>query len=401
MKVALVHDYIKEYGGAERVLEALHEAFPEAPVFTSVYLPEYLGPHRARFKDWDIRPSILQKIPYKEKLISPLRLLAPFAFGRFDLSSYDVVIVSATGAYFPNSIKTKNHESGIKNYENENHSPLAISHKTIQICYCHTPPRYLYGYATAREWKKNAFLNVVGEVINHVLRMVDADSSKRVDYYIANSEEVAQRIKKFYRREASVIYPPVDVSNSKLKTQNSKLKGKYYLTGGRLARPKHVDLLVRTCTQMGVQLKVFGKAFAGYGEELQMISGPTVEFLGEVSDEEKWKLLSEAKAFLFASEDEDFGIMPVEAMGAGVAVIAYKSGGVKETVIDGRTGIFFESLTVDAIRGAIEKFENLPAGRQGSKIDPKECIKQAEKFAKGRFMLEIEKFVKAKVQASV
>lgn len=373
MKVAIVHDYIKEYGGAERVLEALHEAFPEAPVYTSVYLPEYLGPHKKRFSNWDIRTSILQRIPYKQKLISPLRLLAPFAFGRFDLTSYDVVIVSATGGYFPNMIKTKDKEGK----------------GAVQICYCHTPPRYLYGYATAREWKKNVVMNVVGEVMNHILRMVDAGSSERVDYFVANSEEVAKRIKKFYNREATVIYPPVDVSKA-AKSKNTKgNQGKYFLTGGRLARPKHVDLLVRTCTQMGVQLKVFGKAFAGYGEELSVLGGPTVEFVGEVSDEKKWELLAQAKAFLFASEDEDFGIMPVEAMGAGVPVIAYKSGGVKETVINGVTGIFFESLTVEAVREAIEKFEK--AG-----IDPKDCTAEAEKFAKGRFMLEIEKFVKAK-----
>lgn len=374
MKVALVHDYIKEYGGAERVLEALHEAFPDAPVYTSIYLPEFLGPHKSRFKNWDIRTSVLQKIPYKQKLISPLRLLAPFAFKRFDFSEYDVVIVSATGAYFPNMIRTK---------DKEGNGP-------VQICYCHTPPRYLYGYATAREWKKNPVMNVIGEVANHILRMDDAEASKSVDYYVANSEEVARRIKKFYQRDATVIYPPVDVSKATSDKQKAKSAGKYYLTGGRLARPKHVDLLVRVCTRMGVQLKVFGKAFAGYGEELQVLAGPTVEFVGEVSDGRKWELLSNAKAFLFASEDEDFGIMPVEAMGAGVPVIAYKSGGVKETVVDGVTGIFFEKLSVDAIKEAIEKFEK-------SKIDTKDCVRQAEKFAKGRFMLEIEKFVKAKV----
>src|SRR5258708_920178 len=149
MKVALVHDYIKEYGGAERVLEALHELYPDAPVFTSVYLPEFLGPHRERFKNWNIETSWVQNIPFKDKLISPLRLFSAFIFGSFDFKDYDVVIVSATGAYTPNMINKKS---------------------ALQICYCHTPPRYLYGFATAREWKKNPILRIFGEMANHFLR---------------------------------------------------------------------------------------------------------------------------------------------------------------------------------------------------------------------------------------
>ena len=378
MRIALVHDYIKEYGGAERVLEALHEMYPKAPVFTTVYLPSFLGPHKERFKDWDIRTSWLQYIPFKQKLISPLRLLTPWVFAQFDFSSYDIVIVSATGAYFPNSMNKKS---------------------ALQICYCHTPPRYLYGYATAREWKKNPALNVLGEVANHFLRMVDFNASKNIDYYIANSEEVAGRIKKFYREDATIIYPPVDV-NSKFEIRlrpelrprgNSKLKnsGGYFLAGGRLARPKHIDLIVRACRELDVPLKVFGKSFAGYGEELESRiknHESRIEFVGEVTDEEKWELMQNAKAFLFASEDEDFGIIPVEAMAAGIPVIAYRSGGVKETVIEGKTGLFFDELTVESLVGAIKQFNNVT-------INPSDCIKQAEKFSKKRFIDAIVGFV--------
>ena len=178
MRVALVHDYIKEYGGAERVLEALHEIWPKSPIFTTVYLPNFLGPHRERLEKWDIRPSILQGLPFKGKLISPFRIIAPFLFSSMDFSEYDVVIVSATGAYNPNLIKKG---------------------KAIHICYCHTPPRYLYGYPTAREWKKNILFRILGEITNHFLRMVDYNSSKNVDFFIANSKEVASRINKFYR----------------------------------------------------------------------------------------------------------------------------------------------------------------------------------------------------------
>ncbi len=398
MKVALVHDYIKEYGGAERVLEALHEIYPDAPVFTSVYIPSFLGPHRERFARWDIRTSILQHIPFKHKLISPFRMFSPWVFKQFDLSDYDLVIVSATGAYEPNMVRTKNQEPRTKNNKG-----------AIHICYCHTPPRYLYGYATARDWKRHRIFAVLGAVFNHFLRMVDFAASRHVDFYIANSEEVAGRIKKFYRSEATVIYPPVEIQNSKLQIKNqkgmdSRLSHKgttfsegsrgnddkrkdYFLTGGRLAMAKHFDLIVRACRELDVPLKVFGKSFAGYGEKLEDLAGRKTEFFGEVSDEEKFKLMAGAKAFLFASEDEDFGIVPVEAMGCGIPVIAYKSGGVKETVIEGKTGVFFEELTAESFKKAIQKFEKM-------KFDPYDSRKQAQKFSKERFDMEFKEFVK-------
>jgi len=400
MKIALVHDYIKEYGGAERVLEALHEIWPEAPVYTSVYLPEFLGPHKERFKDWDIHTSFLQYIPFKEKLISPFRIIAPFVFRSFDLSKFDVVIVSATGAYSPNSkFKIQNSK---------------LSKRPIHICYCHTPPRYLYGYATAREWKKNLIFRAIGEIGNHFLRLVDFKSSQNVDYFIANSKNVAGRIEKFYRREAVIIYPPVDIK-SKIKNQKSKLQVKsqnkgYYLAGGRLARPKHIDLIVQACRELRVPLKVFGRGFGGYGEELNkelrsmnyglrenknhdslfIIHNSDVEFLGEVSDEEKLELMRNAKAYIFASEDEDFGITPVEAMSCGTAVIAYRSGGVVESIIDGKTGIFFDELTVDSLCKTIKQFSNIT-------IDSFDCIEQAKKFSKERFEKAIRKFVYEKI----
>lgn len=372
LKVALVHDYIKEYGGAERVLETLHEMYPDADVYTSVYLPEFLGPHRERFKDWKIKTSWFQHVPFNYKLISPFRLLAAWTFSQFDLSEYDVVIVSATGAFFPNMVKTK----------------ASKGSGALHICYCHTPPRYLYGYATARDWKKHRIFAFLAGIANHFLRMADFSASRNVDFYVANSEEIAGRIKKFYRRGARVIYPPVDVI-PKGKGKGERGKKSYYLTGGRLARAKHVDIIVKACADLGVPLKVFGRGFAGYEEELMEIANiqsGNIEFLGEVSDEKKAELMAGAKAFLFASQDEDFGIVPVEAMAAGLPVIAHKSGGVKETVLEGETGAFFEKLTVESLKDAIKGFERL-------KIDPKDCRKQAEKFSKERFMEEIKAFV--------
>lgn len=367
MKIALVHDYIKEYGGAERVLEALHEMFPDAPVYTLVYCPKFLGPHRNRFKMFDIRSSILQYVPFKHKFISIFRIFAPILFEHFNFSEYDIIIVSATGAYTPNFIK-KRHAK--------------------QICYCHTPPRYLYGYATARDWKKQYVLRVLGEIANHFLRMVDYASSRRVDLFIANSENVRQRIQKFYRRDAVVVYPPV-IKEARSKNQEVRIKKeKYFLTGGRLARAKHYDLIIKACGELGLPLKIFGKGFAGYEKELRSMTNAKlpVEFLGEISDEEKFDLMKRAKAFLFAGEDEDFGITPVEAMSVGTPVIAYKSGGLLESVIDGKTGIFFSELTVASLVNGIKRFEKV-------KIKPRDCIKQAKKFSQERFKKAIKHIV--------
>lgn len=366
MKIAIVHDYIKEYGGAERVLEELVKIFPNAQIYTSIYLPSYLGPHEERFKNFKIHTSFLQFFPFKAKLISPFRLIAPFAFMSINLSRYDVVLVSQTGAYFPNLVSKGNAKL---------------------ICYTHTPPRYLYGYKTARDWKNNKFKLAVGSLMNHFLRMVDYHASKNVDLFIANSQEVASRIKKFYRRTSIVIYPPVEIS-SKSETRTSDKK--YYLAGGRLARAKGTDIILKAFVQNKKLLKIFGKGFAGFEEELlAKIDGKksNIEFVGEVSDIEKFELMKNGKAYIFASFDEDFGITPVEAMSTGTPVIAYKSGGVKETIVDRKTGVFYEPNTPEALNEVIKQFEK-------SKINPEICRNQAEKFSNKIFEKKIKEIVK-------
>lgn len=369
MRVAIVHDYIKEYGGAERVLEALHEIWPEAPVFTTVYIPKYLGPHKKRFKDWDIRPSFLQYIPFKGKLISLFRFIGPWIFKSFDLSGFDVVIVSAAGTFV---------------------SPNIINKKkgSVHICYCHTPPRWLYGYSTAASWDKIGWrkaLKFFGQIPMHFLRLTDFKAGQIPDYFIANSKEVASRIEKFYRRDSIVIYPPVDIEND-TDMKKKRVKRDYYLAGGRLARPKRVDIAVKACTKLKLPLVVFGKTFAGYGKELIKAAGPVVEFVGEVTDEARRQLMAEAKAFIFPSDQEDFGITPVEAMAQGTPVIAYRSGGVVESVVEGKTGVFFDQPTPESLIGAIKKFEAM-------KIKPEDCTAQAKKFSKERFNKEIKRFI--------
>jgi len=364
-KVALVHDYLKEYGGAERVLETLHEMWPKAPIYTSVYLPEFLGPHQKRLKNWDVRSLIPVWIPLVSKLISPLRLAAPILFSCLDLTGYDLVIVSAIGAYNPNLIKTK--------------------HGT-HFCYCHTPPRYLYGLPTAREWKKYWWIRIPAEVANHFLRLIDFRSAQKVDYFIANSENTRFRIAKFYRRDAKVIYPPVEVGNRQY-TIDDKQKGKYFLAGGRITRAKRIDLAIEACNQLKLPLKVFGRPFAGYGEELKKMAGPTIEFLGEITDEEKAELMAGCQAFIFCNLEEDFGIMPVEVQACGRPVISLRQGGLKESVIEGKTGEFFNEPTVESLVKVLKKFDP-------KKYQRSDCLAQAKKFSKERFKREIKEFVK-------
>jgi glycosyltransferase involved in cell wall biosynthesis len=366
MKVAIVHDYIKEYGGAERVLEALSEIYPEAPIYTIFYSPSFLGPHKERFRTLDIRTTWFQYIPFKNKLLSYFRLIAPMVFRSINLSGYDIVITSATGTYTsPNLVK--------------------IGTKAKFVCYCHTPPRYLYGYATAAAWDSvlwRKILYAFGQLPIHFLRLSDFRAAQKPDFFIANSMEVSRRIKKFYRRDSSIIYPPVEIPRNSPGSNERT----YYLAGGRLARPKHIDLAILACTKLKLPLKVFGREFSGYGKELHDVAGSTIEFLGEISDDKKWELYKGAKAFFFPAQDEDFGIMPVEAMAAGAPVIAYNSGGVKETVVEGKTGTFFDELTVESLSSAIKKFEKM-------KLNSKDCIQQAQKFSKERFKKEIREFV--------
>lgn len=354
MKVALVHDYLREYGGAERVLEALHEIWPDAPVFVAYYNSGALGSQGRALRGWDIRTSWLQKIPFANKLVSPFRIFAPMIFESFDLSDYDLVI-SSCNVYFAKAVITK---------------PEAL-----HISYIHTPPRYLYGYTTSYNYKKHWWTRLGGELINHVLRLYDFETSQRPDILVANSENVAARIKKFYRRDSVVIYPPVDIK--KPKTKNSKL---YYLSVGRLVRGKGIDLIVETCTKLNLPLKVVGTG----PEQNNLKQSSNIDFLGQVSDEELARLYAGAKATIVASEDEDFGIVPVESMAAGTPVIAVKAGGFLETVINGKTGLLYET---GHLTDAIQEFQKM-------KFSADDCQKQASKFSKERFKKEILELVK-------
>lgn len=367
LRVAIVHDYLKEFGGAEKVVEALLEIWPGAPVFTAVYLPKYSGPHRKRIEKWNIIPSVLQYFPLKEKFISLFRFVAPIVFSLMDLRKFDVVIISSAGTYTsPNFVRTNK--------------------KNLLICYYHTPPRYLYGYAVANDWKNNIFrkvLLVMGQIPMFFLRVLDKYAATLPDYLIANSREVAGRIKRFYNKSSTVIYPPVEIPKVKLPIK----KGNYYVIGGRVSRHKGHDIAIRAFTKLGLPLKVFGGTFASYGlKQFKKIAGPNIEFLGEVDEKAKWDLMKKAKGFIFPSEMEDFGIVPVEAMAVGTPVIALAQGGVLETVVEGKTGIFFPKRTVGSLEEAVKRFEKM-------KFSQQDCVDRAKKFSKERFKKEIIAFI--------
>jgi glycosyltransferase involved in cell wall biosynthesis len=392
MKVALVHDYIKEYGGAERVLEALTEIFPNAPIYTAFY--DNKGTAYEHFRNKQIIPSWAHSVPFfASKLHSPLRFLAPFIWESFDFSQYDVVISSASW-YITKGFRKR----------------FAKSH-FIEICYCHTPPRWLYGYTTSVNFQKYALVRAYAAIVGHFMRLYDFKAAQKVDYFIANSQEVAGRIKKFYRRDSTVIYPPVSLfwgpaaslppasapSTGSVRAVGSPSSGvtpskNYYLIVSRITGAKGLEMAIEAAKKTGFKLKIAGSASGYYS--LPENKDKNIEFLGQVTDYELTELYKGAKAFLALAKDEDFGITPVEAMLAGTPVIAFNGGGYKETVLHKKTGLLFDDYSVGGLVKAIKEFESL-------RLDPKDCIIQSQKFSKDRFEREIREFVSKMYSAKV
>lgn len=365
MKVALVHDYLIDFGGAERVLLALCEIWPDAPVYTAITDREKMGIHWKNFSKLNIKTSWFQKVPGASKLISPLRFLLPLIWESFDFSDYDLVISSSSWA-MPKGVIT--------------------GPQTKHICYCHTPPRFLYHYPEARRWTKYWPVKVYSTLINHQLRQYDFATSQRVDKFIANSKNVAGRIKKFYRRDSTVIYPPINLPP--MSKVSSKHKN-YYLFYSRLISYKYPDLAIKSCQELGRKIIV-----AGSGPMLEEVkklaqNQKNSSVLGKVTDEKLSDLLENCRAVILPLKDEDFGIVYIEAQGYGKPVIALNSGGGKEAVIDGKTGVVFEKPTVSSLKKAILKFE-----KNEKNFDPKEIRAFAQKFSKNRFKKEILEFAR-------
>ncbi len=354
MKVALVHDQLAEFGGAERVLISLKKIYPDADVYVSFVDRNKLGMHWDKFKDWKIIQSRARFIPFFSKLYSPLRFLLPWIWRSFNLSSYDLVICSSSWGMAKGVSLIRSKVEGQKSKV-----------QTKYVCYLHTPPRYLYGYDESA-LKKYLVVRIYAGIVNHFLRMYDYESSQTVDNFIFNSEEIRRRSLKFYQRDGIVIHPPISLApSSKLQdidallhvARSSKLEATHFLTVSRLAPTKHIDIIIKACNELKKNLVVVG--VGNQDSYLRSIAGPTISFKGHVTDEEFELLYAGAHAFLYASVDEDFGMVPVEAMAHGVPVIAYASGGVKETVTHLERGIQYSELTPRALIEAIKHFDGL------------------------------------------
>ena len=353
-RVALVHDWLTIPGGSEQVLLNLLELFPRGEIFTSVYDP---APWPEALTSRPIHRSFLDRIPGSTKTYRLLLPLMNRAFEAFDLRDFDLV-VSSNHAYAKNVLTRPG---------------------TLHVCYCHTPMRYAWE-PRFLEGERVPLKRLAQSLFAGRIRREDFIGSSRPDYFVANSHHVATRIAKYYRRDARVIHPPVDVDKFR---SLPRAEGDYYLYLGRLVPYKRADLAIAACRRLGRKLWVVGGGRAQ--ERLRSIAGPETTFLGHLPEEELLRVLAGARALVFPGE-EDFGIVPVEAQAAGVPVVAYGAGGVTETVIDGETGVLFEPQTVDALCEAILRFESMS-------FDEQRLRQHSVQFAPGRFRSEFADFL--------
>ncbi len=356
-KIALVCDFLTKLGGAQKVLLALHELYPDAPIYCLLYDED--GTHGS-FKDCQIFPSSMQKAPPFLRR-RPKYLVSKYtkAIEEFDLSKYDIVISS-----------------------NDSYSHGVVTKpETFHLCYCHTPTRYLWDWHAEYLAENGIGYDLKGLYVRNVLhkyRVWDRVAADRVDHFVANSINVQKRIKKYYQSDSDVIYPPVEVANIEMADQPPQ---EFYLIASRLEMYKRVDLAILACNKLKKNLTIIGDGSAQ--SYLQSLAGPTVNFVGWKNDKELYQYYRECKAFIFPGED-DFGITPVEAMAAGRPVIAFRKGGTLETILDGKTGLFFDDPTVESLAESIADLE-----RRYDELVPEVCRRQAEKFSKERFFTRI------------
>ena len=355
--IALVHEWLINWGGSEVVLENLYEIY-KAPIYTLFLNRKIL--ENSSLKNAFIYTSFLQKLPFIEKNYKNFLFLYPLAIEQFDLSNYKIIISSSHAV--AKGILTKSDQ--------------------IHICYCHTPMRYIWDLYFEYKNTIGTVKKLLYSIISHYLRIWDVITSNRVDYFVANSRYVANRIRKIYRRNAKVIYPPVDITKFNVST----IREDFYITISRLVPYKRIDLIVNAFRKLpDKKLIIIGQG--PLYKKLKNSAPKNVEFLGFQPFNKIKELLEKAKAFIYAAE-EDFGIAPVEAQACGTPVIALKKGGTAETIIDGETGILFNEQNVENLIYAIRKFE-----QTADSFDPKRIRKNAERFSKNRFKTEFSEFV--------
>lgn len=359
MKLAIVHDFLNQYGGAERVVEALHEVFPDAPIYTSIYLSKNMPDS---FKCMDIRTSFMQKFPLLKKHFKKYLILYPKAIESFNLKAYDIILSSSSA--FAKGIKKK---------------------EICHICYCYTPARFIWNYK--KYIQKENFNRIILMLLPYILKQLrnwDLKTNEGVDYFVAISSYIQKRIKRCYGRSSDVIYPPVN-------TQKGRIINKiadYYLVVSRLNAYKRVDLAINAFNKLNLPLRIIGDG--PYRKVLEKTAGPNITFLGKVNDAELTNHYSRCQAFIFPGE-EDFGIVPVEAQAFGRPVIAYAAGGALETIIEGITGIFFKEQSVESLITAVKRFI-----KKKESFNSIEIQKNTQRFDKEIFKQKIYAYVESK-----
>lgn len=353
LKIAIVHDFLTKIGGAEKVLLSIHKLFPEAPIFTLVY--DENGT-KGVFKDCKIIGSSLNKYPSVIK--KKTKFLLPFyskSIEEFDFSEYDIVISSSNS--FAHGIIT--------------------NPKTFHLCYCHSPMRYAWDYTNEYLTENRIGYGLKGLFVRKVLhniRIWDKVSSHRVDKWIANSLNVKNRIKKYYQKDSSVIYPPVPIEDIGF---SENVPDDYYLIVSRLEPYKKIDVAIKAFNETKKPLVIIGAG--SETDNLKNIAEKNIEFLGWQSDKAVYEYMRNAKALIFPAE-EDAGMTPIESMAAGRPVIAYNKGGVLESIVEGETGLFFDETVPESLNKTIFEFE-----KNILQFSPKACREQVLKFSEENF----------------
>jgi glycosyltransferase involved in cell wall biosynthesis len=355
-RTALIHYWLLGMRGGERVLESLCRMYPDADIYTHVYEPLAVT---ETIRSHSVRTTFIQGLPFSSRLYRRYLPLMPMALERLDLRGYRLVISCESGP-------AKN---------------VIVDPDALHICYCHSPMRYLWDMSAEYVAGHSAMTKAVMRGMLHYLRLADVTSAARVDGFIANSRFVARRIKKYWRRDATIVPPPVDISRFRLTPRTNG----GYLWLGQLVGYKRPDIAVDAFTESGKPLTV-----AGEGPELRRLrarAGQNITFLGKVSDTEVAGLLEECRALVFTGT-EDFGIVPVEAMACGKPVIAYRRGGVEDAVQDGITGLFFDEPTPNSLNESIRRFES-----RESQFSPVTIRAWAERYDEPRFRKAVQEII--------
>ncbi len=358
-KTAIIHDWFCNMGGGDKVAEAFLDIMPDSPIYTSCYLEKSLTP---KLRQADIRASFLQKrLNQKKDNHQSFLPFMPTAFEGFDLNEYDIVLSSSSSCA----------------------KGVITNPESIHICYCHTPMRYAWEYFYEYTNGMNAVKKKIISYCMTFIRMWDAVSANRVDFFVANSQNVANRIWKHYRRKSTVINPPIDTDFFTPGVED----GDFFLCVSRLVKYKRIDLAIQACNELKIPLIVIGQG--AERDYLKSISGSTITIMERQPDDVVREYYRRCKAFIFPGE-EDFGMTPLEAQACGRPVIAYGRGGALETVIENETGVFFREQTTESLKAAIDIFGK-------SRFSKDVCRNHALMFSSEIFRRRMYEFIKDKV----